>query len=130
FLIPISSILSNLRKSSVHPCPVSAGIHFFMLAEQVACQVCWIFPTSHKRSAVAAARRHLNLRNRAVFAEVNLLHAALPAIMRTVRLSVVENIPPARDLNDAAMIVAAVIHRFVRWLVCINMKIVVADDHP
>ena len=54
---------------------------------------------------------------------------ALPAEMRTVGMPVIENIPLPIDLNDAAMIVAAIIHRFFCRLVCINMEIAVADDH-
>src|SRR5690606_41673008 len=59
--------------------------------------------------------------------DLDRFHAALPREVVAVRLAVVENVPLSVDLDDAAVVVAAVEHRLVRGLVRVDVHVRVAD---
>ncbi|MNI56881.1 hypothetical protein D3C73_1119100 [compost metagenome] len=91
-------------------------------------QVCRIFPPAFERPSVWTAGCNLHLGNSAVPAEFNPFDAALPAERRPIGVAVIKNVPFTVDLGDAAMVIAAVIHRLIRRLVRIDMKIAIADN--
>ena len=62
-----------------------------------------------KRAAVEAAGRHFHLRDGAVREKLDGLGARLAAEGGAVRLTVIENIPPAVDLFDAAVVVGGLV---------------------
>ncbi|MNO52296.1 hypothetical protein D3C76_427120 [compost metagenome] len=91
-------------------------------------QVCRIFPPAFERPSIRTAGCNFRLGNSAIPAEFDSLDTALPAERRPIGMAVIKNEPFTVDLGDAAMVIAAVIHRLIRRLVRINMKIAIADN--
>ncbi|MNP32183.1 hypothetical protein D3C76_1253500 [compost metagenome] len=131
FFIPVSPVLGDLRKTAVHPFPgtETAGIQSLIFTEQIASQVSGIFPASHKRSSIRTTRSHFRLSNRAVFPNSNRLDAALSAKCRTIRVTVVKNVPLSANLLDTAVVISAIIHRLIGRLIGIDVQIIITDDN-
>ncbi|MNN54777.1 hypothetical protein D3C81_1696120 [compost metagenome] len=91
------------------------------ICEQMAGQICRIFASSFKWSAIWTACRNLYLLYGIVLQECDWFDAALSAVARTVRMPMIENVPLSVRLHHAAMIITAVVHGLVCWLVGIDM---------
>src|SRR5690606_34028154 len=102
--VPVFAVLGYLRELVVHPGCSPVGIDRFFAAEEVAGDICRVFPASLERSAVGAAGCQFDLGYRSVFAERNRLEAGLPAEVRAIGVPVVENVPLAVYLNNAAVV--------------------------